>query len=259
MSQPLMLPSGLAADLAARSWQHIAIGESRAEVYRLIQSGQPDLILKALIRDPLHSLCGETARLRWLKDRAPVPDVVDFIQDSSRDFLLMSALPGADAANSALPPDSIVNLLADALRELHAVPIDDCPFRHLIDDCVMESKARFDAGQVDNTNFDSASLDRNPADLYAEMLATRPASEATAFTHGDFCLPNVIITEGRLSGFIDVGRAGIGDPYRDLALIGRSLNRNLGNSWADRFLSRYGLKDPDPARLRYFRLIDEFF
>ena len=91
------------------------------------------------------------------------------------------------------------------------------------------------------------------------MLAGRPASEDRVFTHGDLCLPNVIIHDKRLSGFIDLGSAGIGDPYRDLALVGRSLNRNLGPGWADIFFAHYGLAAPDPDKLRYYRLLDEFF
>jgi len=256
---PLALPPRLATSLAGYSWQRIAIGESRADVYRLNQPGQPDLILKTITRDPLFSLAGETARLRWLRGRAPVPAVIDFAQDPVRDFLLMQALPGTDAATADLPTAMVVDRLADALRRLHAVPVDDCPFRHSIDDCVAEAKARLDAGQVDVTNLDPANLGRDPADLYTEMLATRPASETAVFTHGDFCLPNVMVAGGQLSGFIDLGRAGIGDPYRDLALIGRSLARNLAADWTGRFFARYGLAAPDAARLKYFRLLDEFF
>jgi aminoglycoside 3'-phosphotransferase-2 len=258
MRSPLSLPPAL-ANLAARTWQRIAIGESRAEVYRLSKSGKPDVILKVLARDATTSLAGEAARLRWLQRRVPVPAVLDFVQDPTRDFLLMSALPGGDAASVSLPPGTIVDLVADALQQLHAVPVQECPFRSTIDDCVAEAKICLDRGRVDVTNFDPANLGRDPNELYREMLATRPADGAAVFTHGDYCLPNVIIADGKLSGFVDLGRSGIGDPYRDLALIGRTLDRNLGADWTGRFFTRYGLADPDPERLKYFRLLDEFF
>ena len=228
-------------------------------MHRPSRSGETDLILKTIARDRIFSLDGEAARLRWLEGRAPVPEVVDFVQVPVRDFLLMRALPGADAATVTLAPAAIVEVVADALRQLHAVPIQDCPFRHSIDDCVAEAKVRLDAGHIDVTNMDPANLGRDPAELYAEMVNTRPASETAVFTHGDYCLPNVMVAGGQLSGFIDLGRAGIGDPYRDLALIGRTLDRNLGPNWTGRFFARYGLTEPDSARLQYFRLLDEFF
>lgn len=228
-------------------------------MYHLSCAGEPALILKVLARDSITSLAGEAARLRWLQGRVLVPAVLDFVQDSTHDFLLMSALPGSDAASVALPPKQIVDLLADALRQLHSLPVHDCPFRHTVNDCVAEAKSCLDHGRVNVTNFDSVNVGRDPNDLYREMLATKPAQEAAVFTHGDYCLPNVMIVDERLSGFVDLGRSGIGDPYRDLALIDRTLDRNLGADWTERFFARYGLENPDPERLRFFRLVDEFF
>jgi aminoglycoside 3'-phosphotransferase II len=208
---------------------------------------------------PAQTLAGEAARLRWLGSRTSVPHVVDFVQDSTHEYLLQEALPGEDAASTTLPPAEVVDLLADSLRNLHAVSIHDCPFIQSIDACLKESKGLLDSGCVDVTNFDPVNQGRDPGALYREMLATRPDSESEVLIHGDYCLPNVLIAEGHLSGFVDVGRSGVGDPYRDLALIGRSLKRNFGSGWEPRFFSRYGLIDPDPLRMRFFRLLDEFF
>ena len=45
--------------------------------------------------------------------------------------------------------------------------------------------------------------------------------------HGDFCLPNILVKDGKVSGFIDLGDAGIGDPWRDYAWCIWSLRYNL--------------------------------
>ena len=45
--------------------------------------------------------------------------------------------------------------------------------------------------------------------------------------HGDFCLPNILVKDGKISGFIDLGDAGIGDPWRDYAWCIWSLEYNL--------------------------------
>lgn len=112
------------------------------------------------------------------------------------------------------------------------------------------------AGLVDESDFDTV---RSAADLYQELLATRPDQEDQVFTHGDYCLPNVLVGNGRVTGFIDLGRAGVADRYQDPALCTRSLTYNFGPGWDARFLAHYGLPQPDEAKLTFYRLLDEFF
>ena len=55
-----------------------------------------------------------------------------------------------------------------------------------------------------------------------------PDSEGDCFIHGDFCLPNILVKDGKVSGFIDTEAAGIGDPWMDYAWCIWSLEYNLG-------------------------------
>jgi kanamycin kinase len=57
--------------------------------------------------------------------------------------------------------------------------------------------------------------------------------------HGDYCLPNVLVEDGRLSGLIDLGRAGLGDPQDDLAAGVWTLQYNFGPGLAREFLDGY--------------------
>jgi aminoglycoside phosphotransferase len=57
--------------------------------------------------------------------------------------------------------------------------------------------------------------------------------------HGDYCLPNVLVEGGRLSGLIDLGLAGLGDPQDDLAAGVWSLQYNFGPGLAREFLDAY--------------------
>jgi aminoglycoside phosphotransferase len=43
------------------------------------------------------------------------------------------------------------------------------------------------------------------------------AAPGNVLIHGDYCLPNVLVDDGRMTGLVDVGRAGLGDPRDDLA------------------------------------------
>ncbi len=58
--------------------------------------------------------------------------------------------------------------------------------------------------------------------------------------HGDYCLPNVLVRDGKLSGLVDVGRAGLGSPEVDLAAGVWTLKYNFGPGFAREFLEAYG-------------------
>lgn len=90
-------------------------------------------------------------------------------------------------------------------------------------------------------------------------MRTRPATEDLVFTHGDYCLPNVVINGDAVSGFIDLGLAGVADRYQDLALGARSLTYNFGLEWVPLFFETYGIVQPAQARIDFYKLLDEFF
>ena len=58
--------------------------------------------------------------------------------------------------------------------------------------------------------------------------------------HGDYCLPNVLVHDGRLSAVVDVGLAGLGNPETDLAAGVWTLQYNYGKGHARTFLDAYG-------------------
>jgi aminoglycoside phosphotransferase len=71
--------------------------------------------------------------------------------------------------------------------------------------------------------------------------------------HGDFCLPNVLVNEGKLSGLVDLGGAGLASPETDLAAGVWTLQYNYGKGFARIFLDAYGwppMTDPAIEKLR---------
>ncbi len=49
------------------------------------------------------------------------------------------------------------------------------------------------------------------------------------------------------------------DRYQDLALAARSIAYNFGAEWIKPFLDAYGLTEIDPAKIAFYKLLDEFF
>jgi aminoglycoside phosphotransferase len=78
--------------------------------------------------------------------------------------------------------------------------------------------------------------------LLADLIAST-LEEDLVFTHGDYCLPNIIIDEElcEVVGFVDLGHAGIADRYHDVALCLRSIQYNIGEGYSQVLLNTYGL------------------
>ena len=86
-------------------------------------------------------------------------------------------------------------------------------------------------------------------------------------SHGDFCLPNIFINNDKISGFIDLGRIGIGDKWNDIALCYRSLKWNAqgrygGNGYPklnpDMLFDALEI-EPNYEKIEYYTLLDELF
>jgi aminoglycoside 3'-phosphotransferase-2 len=173
--------------------------------------------------------------------------------------LLTTAIDGRDlASENKVPADRVVEIAAEALRAIHRLNVEDCPFDHGIERRISLARDRVRAGLVDVTDFNEERRGRDVLDLLAELISKRPSHEDKVVTHGDACLPNFIVHEGSFAGFVDCGRLGIADRHQDLALACRSIRRNLGPEWVSPFLARYGV-EPDPNRMEFYRLLDEFF
>lgn len=253
----LDLPDALRPVLPATRWEEVDVGRSDARVYRSFRH-----VLKVQRREPGGpSLFAEKERLRWFRGRIPVPEVVAFHTSPTDEYLAMTRLPGIDLshADAVLHARRNTELLARALRELHALPIADCPFDTSLRVRLAEGAALVREGRVDEEDFDSERQGWTGRDVLEELIRTRPAHEDLVVTHGDACLPNVIVSGEYVEGFIDVGRAGIADRHVDLALATRSLTHNYGAEYSDLFLDTYGRTFVDEHKLQYYRLLDELF
>ncbi len=258
-SHSIALPAKWREDFAHASLEPQSIGESRADVFRVRRPKQPDLFLKSELAGAESELPDEIDRLRWLQQVGqPAPHVLETAMEGGRHWLLMTALRGADLASAAVPPAQVIGVLATALRDLHRLPIAACPFDHRLEARIAQAQRHVHAGLVDEADFDDERLGQSANQVLAELLSSRPPAHDLVVTHGDACLPNLMIDGHQFTGFIDCGRLGIADRFQDLALAARSIARNVGKEWVAAFFREYGIA-PDTQRINFYCLLDEFF
>lgn len=235
------------------------IGKSGDDVVRLARDAVPLLFLKSEAMHPLSQVPDEAERLRWLRAQGmPCPEVVDFTTEAGRHWLLMRALPGRDFASAPeIAPEHLVALAANALRRLHSLDPQHCPFDHRPGLRVRLARQRLDAGRVDAEDLDEPGGDLEA--LYARLCQTIPFELDLVVTHGDASMPNLMVSaDGSFTGFIDCGRLGVADRWQDLAIAMESIAYNFGDTHVLPFLARYGTP-LDVDKRDWHRLLDEFF
>lgn len=254
-------------ELAGASLTADTLGHSDAQVWHVSWPDGREAWLKEQPAGGPEPLERDCRLLSWLKGRVPVPEVLAYQRDSAgetaREYLLMSAMPGKPASDSEFltQAETLIPLLARALRQLHALPIAHCPFDARLDAKFRLAADHVAAGRIDESDFQTPFLGKTATELYARLLAERPQGEEDlVFTHGDACLPNYLIADGAFQGFIDIGRGGVADRWQDLALLIRSLQFNGFFTWenVEKLLEVYGTP-LDKAKLDFYILLDEFF
>lgn len=255
------IPLEIARRIGSFDSTEIAIGCSAARTFRLNPRIGNNSYLKVVdVKDGKY-LREEYHRLHWLQGKLPVPQVLDYVRAGESEFLWTSEIQGDHAADPVFAnrlPD-LVRLLAKGLQTIHRVDIADCPFDCKVATRIQEAERNMVHGLVDEADFDPKRQGMRAGDLFQQLVDTIPHSEDLVFTHGDYCLPNIIVVGDELGGFVDWGRAGVADRYQDVALAVRSLTSNVGREWAELFLKEYGLADPNLLKIEWYQLLDEFF
>lgn len=202
-------------------------------------------------------LLDEADRLSWAASYLPVPIVVDAGTELDVDFLVTEALAGRNAISDDLRADplTLVPILASGLRRFHEAPRRDCPFRMTPSDAIATVRARLQRGLIDPVK--DFHIEHSHLSLDAALAELEPLAdfrEDPVVCHGDYCLPNVLIDEGEVVGYVDLGELTVADRWWDLAVGAWSVTWNLGPGWEDLFYDSYGF-DVEPDKVGLFRLL----
>lgn len=252
--------------LTASGWALVTTGESGAIVLR---SADGSRYAKFVTVEQQGVLQAERDRVHWATaNGVPTAQVLDFATNSEWACLLTSAVPGVPA--DRLPATALWQSwpsVTSALRRLHSLPTDDCPFDRGLSQMFAVADDIVGRG-VTNPQFLPAAVRHVPATEVLQQLRSEQQQRLVeeeadlVVCHGDLCLPNVIVDPAThvVTGLIDLGRLGRADRYVDIAL----LLANSRGTWTDEtqaiaadnlFADGYGIT-LDATRRQFYLCLD---
>ncbi|MEO0373297.1 MAG: aminoglycoside 3'-phosphotransferase [Cyanobacteria bacterium P01_A01_bin.17] len=257
-------------------------GESPTEVFKLTKKSET-LYLKIghqKLANTTYSIDREKAVMLWLAEKIRVPKILGYWESDNHQFLLMTKLEGESLSEKQeADPDAFVDAFAEAIQQLQAIMIDDCPFDSGLDVRLRELKYLMDNDVAAYDDFVAGELPfsdaeglyqhlladeesrlpfRNPEELYQHLIETK-FLEHKVFSHGDMSDGNILIdAQGRIE-FIDWGRGGCADTWCDIAHAARNIRAELGEeSQVQRFFKKLKIEE-DRQKIMYHLLLDQLF
>ena len=210
---------------------------------------------------PAGTLEKEAAMGRYFHKKALGPAVLDYICSDGRDWLLTARCVGEDGTHAQYlaNPRRLCDTTATLLRRLHETDAADCPVPNRTADYLATAAHNHRHGLhdvslfPDNWGYASADEAWSEIERHSHLLAT------DTLLHGDYCLPNVLLDDWRLGGFIDLGNGGVGDRHIDLFWGAWTLFFNLKtDKYCARFLDAYGRDAVDTDMLRLVAACEVF-
>lgn len=187
-------------------------------------------------------------------------EVLNYISDDS-DWLLTTAVIGEDCTHERylMNPKRLCDTIAYELRKLHETDYINCPVQDRTAEYLAGAEKNYRTGNYDKSNFPDSFGYHSAKEAYDVLIAEKDALQSKVLLHGDYCLPNIILNNWKMSGFIDVGCGGVGDRHIDIFWGAWTLWFNLKtNKYHERFLDAYGRDKADESMLKIVAAAEVF-
>lgn len=247
------LPLTIRAIVDNANVTEISVGMSSDAVYRIDTNERYFLKIGETLK-------AEYERLQWLADKLPTPRVIHYEVNQGKHYLLTSEVPGEMLFEVDLPIERKLELMAESARMWHSLSIEDCPFDMTMNPQIETARHNLDHHRINASRFASQFYGKSESELFTDLLNAIPEQdEDLVVTHGDLCLPNILVDgeSGQITGFVDLGDVGVSDRHLDLVLASRSIEYNLGGKYIDRFYEHYGIPI-DPEKYHFYSILNEF-
>jgi aminoglycoside phosphotransferase (APT) family kinase protein len=174
-----------------------------------------------------HNVLGLRKELRWLPELAPrlplaVPEPVAAGEPGDwypLEWAIYSWLPGEPAYETAPddPRPELVALLA-AFRAIDPAG-GPAPGRHN----AFRGAPLAPGDEIVRPKIAELGLERGGLPVWEAALAAGEWEGEPVWLHGDLDVRNLVVTDGRLSGVVDFGTLGVGDPAADVMVAWKML------------------------------------
>lgn len=259
----MMVPEKILALLQNKTGHADQIGMSGSSVTIF-----DDCVLK--VSSNIEKASDTAAVMQWLVGKLPAPHLLYHEIADGNSWTLMSKVPGHMCCDERYmrQPTLLLEGLTEAIARLWETNPKSCPRTTTVADLLTEAACRVENGLVDLENTEPETFGpggfRDPEHLLQWLTDHIPESNLV-LSHGDFCLPNIFMDQGRFSGFVDMDDFGIGEKWRDIALCWRSLKHNCDGHYGayypidpNTLFAALQIK-PDWDQIRFHLLLDELF
>ena len=213
-----------------------------------------------LKRGAAGTLAREADMTRYFKGRGLATEVLAYSRDSY-DWLLTAKVAGEDCTHARYTenPKRLCDTIATLLRELHELSFDGCPAPNKTAEYLALAEENYRTGNYDKSYFPDSFGYASAEEAYAVLRDGRDALKSDTLLHGDYCLPNIMLDDWRLSAYIDLGGAGVSDRHIDLFWGAWTLGFNLGtDEFRERFFDAYGRDKVDKEILKIVAAAEVF-
>lgn len=187
-------------------------------------------------------------------------EVLSYISDAN-DWLLTTAVIGEDCTHEEylMNPKCLCDTIAYELRRLHETDYMNCPVQDRTAEYLAGAEKNYYTGNYDKSNFPDSFGYHSAKEAYDVLIAEKDVLQSKVLLHGDYCLPNIILNNWKMSGFIDVGCGGVGDRHIDIFWGVWTLWFNLKtDKYRERFLDAYGRDKADESILKIVAAAEVF-
>lgn len=203
----------------------------------------------------------EADMTRYFHSKGLGAEVLNYVS-REQDWLLTRAVPGEDCTffRYLEDPKRLCDTTAALLRQLHELDSRGCPVTDCCSKYLAAAQKNHAIGFCDLNLFPEQDWGFSSMEE-AWKIVTENGNylKNDTLLHGDYCLPNILLDDWKFTGFIDVGRGGMGDRHIDIFWGAWTLYFNLKtNAYYDRFLDAYGRDRIEAELLRTVAALEIF-
>jgi kanamycin kinase len=180
-------------------------------------------------------------------------EIIAYVTENGYDFLLTNAIDGEDgiSGGNLNNPEKLAAVYGEALRIIHKLPSEQCPFQGRSAEIFQEVDKN-----IKQSDGDFNLIPEGKVKAWERMKKLQHLAHDDVVIHGDYCLPNIILKDYKLQGFVDLGYGGVGDRHWDLFWGIWTLKYNLKtDKYKNIFLDAYGRNEIDSERMELSRII----